>query len=87
LREPGALDRRWFDTHALNRTITRLAALHGGQPAAELKDAGAHLREQSSRFVNLLCDGQLEQATQLSQQLESEHEALLKQLAALLVDA
>ncbi|GAB2533269.1 methyl-accepting chemotaxis protein [Rhodanobacter koreensis] len=86
--DPGALDRRWFDTHALNRTITRLAALHHGQPvSAGLNEAGARLCEQSSRFVSLLCDGQLEQAAQLSQQLESGREALLGQLGNLLADA
>jgi methyl-accepting chemotaxis protein len=87
LLEPGALDRRWFDTHALNRTIVRLAALHQGDAAAALNAAGMRLQEQSNRFVTLLCDGQLEQATQLSQQLENEREALLGQLGALLADA
>ena len=88
LLEPGALDRRWFDTHALDRTITRLTALHQDRPAnAALNEAGTQLREQSTRFVNLLCDGQLEQAAQVSRQLEGEREALLGQLNALLVDA
>lgn len=86
--DPGALDRRWFDTHALNRTIARLAALHRDQPVSvSLNEAGARLCEQSSRFVSLLCDGQLEQAAQLSQQLESGREALLGQLGSLLADA
>ena len=86
--DPGALDRRWFDTHALTRTLTRLAALHRDQPAStSLHETGVRLCEQSSRFVSLLCDGQLEQAAQLSQQLESGREALLGQLGALLVDA
>lgn len=88
LLEPGALDRRWFDTHTINRSIGRLAALHqGGRDASGLTEAGAQLSEQGSRFVTLLCDGQLDQATQLSQQLESGREALLGQLGALLADA
>ena len=88
LQEPGALDRRWFDTHALSRTITRLTALHLDRPAnAALNEAGTQLREHSTRFVNLLCDGQLEQAAHVSRQLESGREALLGQLTALLVDA
>ncbi|MDE2156425.1 MAG: chemotaxis protein [Xanthomonadaceae bacterium] len=88
LLEPSALDRRWFDTHALGRTIARLGVLHPQQPAgAALSDAGEKLREQNDLFVNLLCDGQLEQATRLSPQLESGCEALLGQLATLLVDA
>jgi methyl-accepting chemotaxis protein len=88
LLEPGALDRRWFDTHTINRSIGRLAALHqGGRDASGLTETGAQLSEQGSRFVTLLCDGQLDQATQLSQQLESGREALLGQLGALLADA
>ncbi|MDE2307038.1 MAG: chemotaxis protein [Xanthomonadaceae bacterium] len=86
--EPSALDRRWFDTHALGRTIDRLSGLYPQQPAsAALSDAGGQLREQNDLFVKLLCDGQLEQATRLSLQLESGREALLGQLTTLLVDA
>jgi methyl-accepting chemotaxis protein len=88
LLEPGALDRRWFDTHTINRSIGRLAALHqGARDVSGLTATGAQLSEQGSRFVTLLCDGQLDQATQLSQQLESGREALLGQLGALLADA
>ncbi|HZY33424.1 MAG TPA: methyl-accepting chemotaxis protein [Rhodanobacter sp.] len=88
LLEPGALDRRWFDTHTINRSIDRLGALYQGHPAsAGLNDSGSRLCEQGSRFVTLLCDGQLEQATELSQQMESGREALLGQLGALLADA
>jgi methyl-accepting chemotaxis protein len=87
LIEPGALDRRWFDTHAINRSIRRLALLHPGKPAiASLTEAGAQLCEQGNRFVTLLCDGQLDQAAQLSQQLEAGREALLGQLGILLAD-
>jgi methyl-accepting chemotaxis protein len=88
LLEPGALDRRWFDTHTINRSIGRLAALHrGGRDVSGLTETGAQLSEQGNRFVTLLCDGQLDQAVQLSQQLESGREALLGQLGALLADA
>jgi methyl-accepting chemotaxis protein len=88
LQEPTALDRRWFDTSVLNRTLERLTAQHAGRPAAAaLGAAGAKLSEHGNNFVALLCDGQLEQATQLSQQLESEREALMTQLAALLADS
>ncbi|HWU78174.1 MAG TPA: methyl-accepting chemotaxis protein [Rhodanobacter sp.] len=88
LLEPGALDRRWFDTHTLNRSISRLSARRPGQPAcAALDEAGAQLREQSNRFVSLLGEGQLEQATQLSQELERGREQLLSQLDGILADA
>ncbi|WP_426700505.1 methyl-accepting chemotaxis protein [Rhodanobacter sp. Col0626] len=88
LLEPGALDRRWFDTHTINRSIARLASLHRGNPVtAGLTAAGAQLCDQGNRFVALLCDGQLDQAAQLSSQLESGREALLGQLGALLADA
>ena len=88
LLEPGALDRRWFDTHTINRSIGRLAALHqGARDVSGLTETGAQLSEQGSRFVALLCDGQLEQASKLSLQLEIGREALLGQLGALLADA
>lgn len=88
LLEPGALDRRWFDTHAINRSIARLTSLNDASPAtAGLANTGTQLCEQGNRFVTLLCDGQLDQATQVSQQLESGREALLGQLGALLADA
>jgi methyl-accepting chemotaxis protein len=88
LLEPGALDRRWFDTHTINRSIGRLTALHQDTAATTgLSDAGAQLCEQGNRFVSLLCDGQIDQATQLSQQLEAGREALLGQLGALLAEA
>ncbi|MES2311762.1 MAG: methyl-accepting chemotaxis protein [Pseudomonadota bacterium] len=88
LLEPGALDRRWFDTHTISRSIGRLAALHqNGRDVSGLTDAGAQLSERGSRFVTLLCDGQLDQAVALSQQLETGREALLGQLGALLADA
>lgn len=88
LLEPGALDRRWFDTHTLNRSISRLSESHLGQPVCvALHEAGAQLREQSSRFVSLLGEGQLEQAAHLSQELERGREQLLSQLDGILAAA
>ncbi|MDE1893919.1 MAG: chemotaxis protein [Xanthomonadaceae bacterium] len=88
LLEPGALDRRWFDTHALNRSLDRLTALQQDPAAgAALGQTGAKLLEQSSHFVSLLCDGQVEQAAQLSRELEAGREVLLGQLSALLANA
>ena len=87
LQEPAALDRRWFDTQALSRTLDRLTARRGDNPAASaLNAAGARLRDQGSTFATLLCDGQLDQAGQLMHQLEGEREALLSQLNVLLAD-
>ncbi len=85
--EPGAVDRRWFDTHTLNSTIARLTALHDAPTATALAATGLRLREHSSHFVEALCDGKLEQADEFSKLLESEREALLAQLSSLLVDA
>ena len=87
LLEPGAVDRRWFDMHTLNNTITRLSALQDGPTAAALAETGQHLREHSNQFVEALSDGKLEQATECSKLLESEREALLTQLGNLLADA
>jgi methyl-accepting chemotaxis protein len=88
LLDPSALDRRWFDTHSLNRTVRRLTALHHNKPAsAALGESGTALCEQSQRFITLVCDGQLDEATQLSQQLEAGREALLAQLGTLLAEA
>jgi methyl-accepting chemotaxis protein len=87
LQEPAALDRRWFDTQALSRTLERLTARRGNNPAASaLTAAGARLRDQGNTFATLLCDGQLDQAGQVMQQLEGEREALLNQLNVLLAD-
>lgn len=87
LQEPAALDRRWFDTQALSRTLDRLTAGRANHAAAgALSAAGARLREQGSTFATLLCDGQLDQASQLMRQLEGERETLLTQLNVLLAD-
>ena len=88
LREPSAMDRRWFDNGTLNHTLARLSAHYPGHPAAAmLSAAGARLAEQGNTFVGLLCEGQLDQATQLSQQLEAERETVIAQLATLLAEA
>ncbi|MEO8777316.1 MAG: methyl-accepting chemotaxis protein [Rhodanobacter sp.] len=88
LLEPAALDRRWFDTRTLVRSIDRLALLRGGSgDAAALSNAGMQLGEQGHHFITLLGDGQLEQASALAQQLEISREALLAQLDAALAAA
>lgn len=88
LLDPSALDRRWFDTHPINRSIERLVALHADSPATkELNDSGTLLCEQSNRFISLIGDGELERATQLSEQVESGRETLIGQLGNLLADA
>lgn len=88
LQEPSALDRRWFDTHAIRRSIERLAALQPERPAtAALADAGVQLCEQGNRFIALLCDGEAEQAAALSPRIESIRDTLLGQLDKLLADA
>lgn len=84
LLEPGALDRRWFDTHSLTRTLAQLTARHPAEPLNAVINATAgRVHEKSTRFVSLLCEGQLAEARELSQQLESERELLLGQLAML----
>ncbi len=88
LLEPAALDRRWFDTHALVSSIDRLALLRlGAGDAIVLSDAGAQLAEQGKRFIALLGDGQLGQASELAQELEAGREALLVQLGTVLAAA
>jgi len=88
LLEPAALDRRWFDTHALVRGVQRLTRLRrGSSDSAALSEAGAQLGEQGNRFVALLGAGQLDQANELARTLEAGQDALLAQLDAMLVDA
>ncbi len=87
LLEPAALDRRWFDTHALVRSLDRLALLrHGAGDATGLSDAGAQLDAQGNRFIALLGEGQIDQAGELAQNVEAGREALLSQLDAVLAD-
>ena len=88
LLEPAALDRRWFDTHALVSGVQRLARLRrGGDNGAALGDAGTQLGEQGQRFITLLGAGQLDQAGAVARELEAGQDALLAQLDALLADA
>jgi methyl-accepting chemotaxis protein len=87
LQEPAALDRRWFDTHALQRATQRLLALHEGHPAtAGMLDTCRRLGEHGDAFVDLLCEGKKSDANALAAPLESEREALVNQLAQLLAE-
>ncbi|HEU4669928.1 MAG TPA: methyl-accepting chemotaxis protein [Dyella sp.] len=87
LAEPAALDRRWFDTHALKRALERLLALQGDSPvAASMLDTCQRLGERGSAFVDLLCEGRKSEAGELTAPLEAEREALVNQLAQLLAD-
>ena len=88
LLEPAALDRRWFDTHALVSGVQRLARLRQGTSnGTALGDAGTELGEQGHRFIALLGAGQLDQASAVARELEAGQDALLAQLDALLADA
>lgn len=88
LLEPAALDRRWFDTNTLVRSVDRLAQLrHGSGDVSALRNAGSQLAEHSSHFVTLLSDGQPAQAAELVEKIEAGRDALLTQLGALLADA
>ncbi|MFK2878546.1 methyl-accepting chemotaxis protein [Rhodanobacter hydrolyticus] len=88
LLDPAAVDRRWFDTHAIRASVERLGALEPHKPAVVgLASAGSQLCEQGTRFVALLCDGETAQASALSQQIESGRDSLLVQLDNLLTDA
>lgn len=88
LLEPAALDRRWFDTRALVRSVDRFARLSPDPgDASAISAAGARLGEQGNRFIALLGAGQLDQASELVQKLEAGRDALLTQLDALLADA
>ena len=85
LQEPTSLDRRWFDTDVLKRSLDRLAARHGNHPSnTSLQESAARLREHGEAFLELLGNGQFEQAAQLSEKLESEREAINSQLAMIL---
>ncbi|HUA78858.1 MAG TPA: methyl-accepting chemotaxis protein [Dyella sp.] len=87
LQEPTSLDRRWFDTDVLKRSLDRLTARHANHPSsAGLHESAARLREQGEAFLELLGNGHVEMATQMSNKLESEREAINSQLAAMLAD-
>jgi methyl-accepting chemotaxis protein len=88
LAEPAALDRRWFDTSALQRALHRLLAQHANHPAvAGMEATCARLGERGNVFVGLLCEGKKAEAGALAGELESEREALVNQLAQLLADS
>ena len=87
LQEPTSLDRRWFDTDVLKRSLDRLVARHGNHPSgASLHESAARLREHGETFLELLGNGQFELAAQMSDKLENEREAINSQLATILAD-
>jgi len=87
LQEPTSLDRRWFDTEVLQRSLDRLTARHAQHPSSEtLRQSAARLQEHGNAFLELLINGQFDQAAQMSGKLESEREAINSQLAAMLAD-
>ncbi|WP_304488646.1 methyl-accepting chemotaxis protein [Dyella sp. 2HG41-7] len=87
LQEPTSLDSRWFDTDVLKRSLERLTARHAHHPSnAGLHESAKRLREHGEAFLELLGNGQVEMATQMSHKLESERDAINNQLAAMLAD-
>ena len=85
LQEPTSLDRRWFDTEVLKRSLDRLAARRGGQASsASLHESAARLREHGEMFLELIGSGKFELAAQMSDKLESERELINSQLAGIL---
>ncbi|GGA27817.1 methyl-accepting chemotaxis protein [Dyella nitratireducens] len=85
LQEPTSLDRRWFDTDVLKRSLDRLTARHGSDSSrTSLHASAVRLREHGEAFLELLGNGQFEQAAQMSEKLESEREAINSQLATIL---
>jgi methyl-accepting chemotaxis protein len=87
LQEPTSLDRRWFDTDVLQRSLERLTTRHSHHPASEpLRESAARLQEHGNAFLELLINGQFDQAAQMSGKLESEREAINNQLATMLAD-
>lgn len=87
LQEPTSLDRRWFDTDVLKRSLDRLTARRGDHPSgASLHESAARLREHGEAFLELLGNGQTELAKQMSDKLETERELINTQLAAMLAD-
>ncbi|GLQ93833.1 methyl-accepting chemotaxis protein [Dyella acidisoli] len=87
LQEPTSLDRRWFDTDVLKRSLDRLTARHGNHPSStSLHESAVRLREHGEAFLELLGNGQFELAAQMSDKLEKEREAINSQLATILAD-
>jgi methyl-accepting chemotaxis protein len=87
LQEPTSLDRRWFDTDVLQRSLDRLTARHSHHPSNEtLRESAARLQEHGYAFLELLNNGQFDQAAQMSGKFESEREIINSQLATMLAD-
>lgn len=87
LQEPTSLDRRWFDTEVLKRSLNRLTARQGHHPSGTgLHESATRLREHGEAFLELLGNGQIELAKQMSDKLETERELINSQLAAMLND-
>jgi methyl-accepting chemotaxis protein len=87
LQEPTSLDRRWFETDVLQRSLERLTARRAQHPSSEtLRESAARLQEHGNAFLELLIDGQFDQAAQMSGKLETEREAINSQLATMLAD-
>lgn len=85
LLEPAAMDRRWFDTTAFENALQQLGAWPSTQDASQaLLAAGNRLGGHADAFVRLLTEGQLDQAAQMTDQLEREREAIHQQLSELL---
>jgi flagella basal body P-ring formation protein FlgA len=68
LQEPTALDRRWFDTDVLQRSLDRLMARHDHPSCQTLRESAARLHEHGSAFVELLNNGEFDLATQIVRQ-------------------
>lgn len=87
LQEPTSLDRRWFDTDVLQRSLDRLTARRANHPCSEpLRVSAARLQEHGNAFLELLINGQFDQAAQMSGKLETEREAINSQLSTMLTD-
>ena len=87
LQEPTSLDRRWFDVDVLQRSLDRLTARHSQHPSSEpLRESAARLQEHGNAFLELLINGQFDQAAQMSGKLDTEREAINSQLATMLAD-
>ncbi|GLQ99945.1 methyl-accepting chemotaxis protein [Dyella mobilis] len=88
LQEPTSLDRRWFDTDVLQRSLDRLTARRSQHPSSEsLRESAARLQEHGNAFLELLINGQFDQAAQMSGKLDSERETINNQLASMLADS
>ncbi len=87
LQEPTSLDRRWFDTDVLQRSLNRLTARHQQHPSCEtLRVSAVRLQEHSHAFLELLNNGQFDLAAQVSGKFETERDIINNQLAAMIAD-